>query len=261
MRLVSWNINSAKTKLEKNYVLEMVESYDIVSLNEIKTSRSVGLPGYVYDMDTTVGDQVWFKLMCIAGVLFGCCYGSAFSSIQAKLKQNENLNGFVLMGDFNACFGNTTYNLATCLGAQHLAYPEIPDHVRVANDNATAVFGLCVQEKMVILKNLRSPTHHFHIDLACRQGGQWTSELDVCIVSTNILNYSDSFEVNKSPSRPMPSDRAPISVDVQSSSVDVTYLSYRALAMLCCIIKTTVKTVMFSQFVFNLLIRRSLIML
>ena len=45
--IFSWNINSAKTKLEKQNVSEMLKHYDIISLNEIKTPLSVSYPGYV----------------------------------------------------------------------------------------------------------------------------------------------------------------------------------------------------------------------
>ena len=75
--------------------------YDIICLNEIKTNLPVLYPGYVsyisidrvnshrggtcvlikqylnkyvFDMDVSFVDQVWFKLSCIPGVLFGACY-------------------------------------------------------------------------------------------------------------------------------------------------------------------------------------------
>ena len=35
--IISWNINSVRTKLEKQNVYNLISQYDIISLNEIKT--------------------------------------------------------------------------------------------------------------------------------------------------------------------------------------------------------------------------------
>ena len=210
IRIVSWNINAVRTKMEKDGVLKMLQEFDIVSINEIKTPRCVSLPGYVsyisrdrnnphrggtcvfikhhlsqfvIDVDVSIVDQVWFKLSCATGVLFGCCYVpppdspyfsyASFSSMQAKLKTSEHHNGCILIGDFNARFGNSVCNLPVCLEMQHLSYPVIPDPVRVANDNASALFGICAEEKMVILNNLKTSQYHFPGDLTYRQGRQY----------------------------------------------------------------------------------------
>ena len=45
--IMSWNINSVKTKIEKRDVELMLNSYDIVCLNEIKTNLPISFPGYV----------------------------------------------------------------------------------------------------------------------------------------------------------------------------------------------------------------------
>ena len=163
IRIVSWNINAVRTKMERDGVLKMLQEFDIVSINEIKTPRFVSLPGYVSyisrdrnnphrggtcvfikhhlsqfvtDVDVSIVDQVWFKLSCATGVLFGCCYVpppdspyfsyASFSSMQAKLKTSEHHNGCILIGDFNARFGNSVCNLPVCLEMQHLSYPVIP---------------------------------------------------------------------------------------------------------------------------------------
>lgn len=46
LKLLSWNINAAKNKLENNDVQTILLSSDIVFLNEIKTSECVSLPGF-----------------------------------------------------------------------------------------------------------------------------------------------------------------------------------------------------------------------
>ncbi len=45
--ILSWNMNSVRTKLEKDSVRDLLYKYDLISLNEIKTSLQVSLPGYV----------------------------------------------------------------------------------------------------------------------------------------------------------------------------------------------------------------------
>lgn len=101
MKIISWNINGAKTKLEKDIVQSVLLEYDIISLNEVKTSLPVSLPGYlafrsnvnrsaerggttvlvknylanyVVSVQTDVSDQVWVRFRCIPKCLFGFCY-------------------------------------------------------------------------------------------------------------------------------------------------------------------------------------------
>lgn len=107
---------------------------------------------YVRDVDTSILDQLHFKLTCVTGVLFGCCYvpppDSPYSthvsldSMRAKLKISEYHNGVIVLGDFNALFGSTVLELPACLEMQQLLYPVIPDPVRVANENARALSGI-----------------------------------------------------------------------------------------------------------------------
>ena len=54
--IISWNINSAKTKLEKNIVSGVINQYDIICLNEIKTPLSVSYPGYVSIISREIGN-------------------------------------------------------------------------------------------------------------------------------------------------------------------------------------------------------------
>ncbi len=45
--IISWNINSVRTKVEKGNVRDLSCKYDLLSVNEVKTPLSVPLPGYV----------------------------------------------------------------------------------------------------------------------------------------------------------------------------------------------------------------------
>lgn len=47
MKIMAWNINGVKTKLEKECVHDLIRNYDVVSLYEVKTSLNVSFPGYV----------------------------------------------------------------------------------------------------------------------------------------------------------------------------------------------------------------------
>lgn len=101
LKIVSWNINAAKTKLEKYFVQKFLNDYDIVSINEVKTPLSLTLPGckcyesinvqeaqrggtavfvknfltsFIPSVDNSMPDQVWVHLSCMVGVVFGFCY-------------------------------------------------------------------------------------------------------------------------------------------------------------------------------------------
>lgn len=96
IKIMSWNINSVKTKTEKGNVLAMLNSYDIVCLCEVKTALQVSIPGfvcyssvdqtsahrggvcvfikvhlcqYVSEVDTSMRDQVWLKMQCTPGAV------------------------------------------------------------------------------------------------------------------------------------------------------------------------------------------------
>ena len=47
LKIISWNINGAKNKLENIQVYNFLSSFDIISLNEVKSSMYISIPGYV----------------------------------------------------------------------------------------------------------------------------------------------------------------------------------------------------------------------
>lgn len=47
VKIVSWNVNGVKTKLEKNCVQEFLLKNYIISLNEVKRALSVSFPAYL----------------------------------------------------------------------------------------------------------------------------------------------------------------------------------------------------------------------
>ena len=171
IKIVSWNIGGCKTKLEKRNVEEFLLRYDIVVLNEVKTSLHVCLPGYVsymsYNkncshrggttimltnaisrevtvMDTSVPDQVWFQLRTVPKVVFGACYvppsdspyftHGEFASMQERIMDNDRDYAYLILGDMNARFGGSVRRIVT---NNTYTYPYIPDDVNTPNDNAT----------------------------------------------------------------------------------------------------------------------------
>ena len=129
-------------------VQSVLLNYDIISLNEVKTSLPVSFPGYVSfksevrgsaerggtvilvkdylskyvtDLDINKEDQIWVQFRCVQKCLFGSCcipppdseYYSrdSFASIQEKLKTSE-CNEFCITGDLNARFGTSIRELA-----------------------------------------------------------------------------------------------------------------------------------------------------
>lgn len=100
LKIVSWIINGAKTKLEKRNVKDIFFEH-IIILNEVKTPLRVCLPGYIsftsYDkdsalrggitvisknflarevkrVDTSAHDQVWSLMQCVSRLTFGASF-------------------------------------------------------------------------------------------------------------------------------------------------------------------------------------------
>ena len=47
LKITSWNVNGVFTKLEKECVMRFLHNFDVICLNEVKTSLFVSLPGFV----------------------------------------------------------------------------------------------------------------------------------------------------------------------------------------------------------------------
>ena len=249
---MSWNINAVKTKLEKTNVYDMIKDYDVISLNEIKTPLKVSCPGYisltsrdmsnpsrggtcvliknqlisqVSDVDLSNPDQVWLQLKCLPGILFGFVYvpphdspyfsETSFSAIQEKLKTVSSVNECVIVGDINARLGKKLRELPDDLDINDLSYPTIPDQIQVANANANIIYSMCCEEKLAIVNNAKIENKHFNSKLTYKQGNIWTSELDLCIMSPNLLNRITNFNIIQDFS--LPSDHAPLSFTLQQS--------------------------------------------
>lgn len=111
----------------------------MISINEIKTSLPLSIPGYkcyksvqvqeahrggtavfiknyltpfITHMDESGTDQVWAQFSCVTGVVFGFCYippsdspyynHFSFSAIQEKIRSSGSDKEFVIIGDLNS---------------------------------------------------------------------------------------------------------------------------------------------------------------
>ena len=247
---MSWNINAVKTKLEKTNVYDMIKEYDLISLNEIKTPLKNYCPGYisltsrdmsnpsrggtcvliknqlisqVSGVDLSIPDQVWLQLKYLPGILFGFVYvpphdspyfsETSFSAIQEKLKTVSSVNECIIVGDINARLGKKLRELPDDLDINELSYPTIPDPIQTANTNANIIYSMCCEEKLAIVNNAKIKNKHFNSKLTYKQGRIWTSELDLCIMSPNLLNSITNFNIIQDFS--LPSDHAPLSITLK----------------------------------------------
>lgn len=260
--IISWNLNSIKTKIEKSNVSNIINQYDIVSLNEIKTPLSVSYPGYksiisrdignpsrggtcvlirnslstqVTNIDLSKPDQVWLQLKCQPCILFGFLYipphdspyynESSFSYIQEKLKGESTANSCFIIGDINARFGQKVKDLLPYLDLPNMSYPVISDPVVNSNTNANLMFSICCDERLLIVNNAKIGNEHFRSNLTYKQGSVWVSEVDICAISPSLVDRLRNFNVFQDLA--LPSDHAPISVELKMS-IDLSMLYDRA---------------------------------
>ena len=244
----------------------MLLGYDIICLNEIRTSLTVSFPGYVsyrssmrgpahrggtivflknamnnavIRVDTSIEDQIWIQFSFAPKIMFGFCYVPPFDSqyyshvsfsfIQEKLKSGCLVDKFILVGDMNARFGEYVKEMIHSMELPNgslYSYPLIPDPVYYPNENAYILSSICIECNLLVLNNLKVNNHHFISDKTFRKGREWISELDTFIVSENMLEYITDFHVVRDDS--LPSDHAPISMTLGISFIDVEDLEYRA---------------------------------
>lgn len=265
LKVISWNVNGVRTKLEKNVVVDMLKVYDVISLNEVKTQMPVLFPGYVSyksdvrgskerggtvvliknylfkdiaSVDTSVKEQVWLKFRSMPKCLFGFVYippsdseyysHDSFASIQEKLRTSDS-EEFCIIGDLNARFGTCIRDLPRDIGIQNhenYTYPVLPDDVRAPNENASILSSICEEPKMLVLNNLKTTVNHYMSKKTYKQGNEWVSELDVCLVSLPVVSRVAKFDVLRDCS--VPSDHAPIAVTLSKPNCNVDELNVRA---------------------------------
>ena len=122
----------------------------IISLNEVKSSLDISIPGYVsyksknvlgnaslrggtvvmirnhlanqvYNIDNSMIDQVWLQLKCFPSLIFAFCYvpptdstyfnHNLFSNIHDKMSDYKSYKNVCIIGNLNARFGNSVRNI------------------------------------------------------------------------------------------------------------------------------------------------------
>ena len=183
----------------------------------------------ILEADTSTPDQVWLSLSSVADVVFGFIYIPPRDSIyhsdvligaiqeKIKVKQDKSL---VLIGDINARFGTSVRNIKYDLSAPSnvVSYPSIPDPVPHPNYNGSLFLSLCADNNLIVVNNAKTINKHFQSKLTYKQGSTWKSEVDQCIISHNLLENIQTFNVLHNP--PLPSDHAPITVSLKPPSID-----------------------------------------
>jgi len=254
----SWNIHGINNKLDNNLTMKWLLNYDLVFLNEIKTSLSFAVPGYkvfVSDnsnphrggtallirnnladsitwMDNATDGQIWLKLSMLPEILIGGCYVppsdspyydiSMLANIEAQIMSNIN-SEFILIGDLNArCGKEVGLLLHTETEKVSCRYMQSCDDARVANQNGQHIIQLCKDSHALIVNNLQYGKQMFQGGLTFRRKNQWISEVDLCVLSHELIHSLSKFEINQDLS--LPSDHAPIGI-----AIDVLSLSHMKL--------------------------------
>jgi len=197
------------------------------------------LANYVYNIDIGIVDQVWFQLHCVPGVMFGACYippsdstyftPQTFANLHEKMSDyNENIE-FLILGDMNARFGSSVRNIplrSTTPDISLCTYPSIPDDIQSPNNNSFLLSSLCVDNKMLVVNNLQTPSRYFPSNKTYKKRNNWISELDTVVVSHKLIKCINEFTVHQTDW--LSSDHAPISIELQLPKINLEIMLSRA---------------------------------
>ena len=268
LRITSWNINGARNKLENTNVYNFLSDFDIISLNEVKSSMHISIPGYVsfkskhvtgaaalrggtvvlvknylanqvFNYDNSITDQVWFQVQCVPDTMFGFCYVPpadsqyfnhlSYVALHEKMLNFQGNTKFFIIGDLNARFGLRVRDIPLQSNnplINQCTYPVIPDETSAPNDNAYLLSTVCIDHNLLVLNNVKSPTKYFPSQKTFKRRNQWISELDTTVVSHELLNNLSNFTVHQNDW--LPSDHAPISIDLTYNRFNINCISSRA---------------------------------
>ena len=241
MTIISWNISGVGNKLDRRRTRDTLSNGDIIFLNETKTDRSFGIPGYytyrtegayahrggcavllrnylndqLVSMDICNDDRIVFELKCVPNVLFVAAYipptsspyfdTAAYAAISAIAREKDK-HTFVL-GDLNTRFGNSKGQF---LNDKMSTWSYVPCKDKIGSPNANARIAISSLNTLVLVNDLNTGSVNFPSDLTFRQSQTWISELDCCFISPELVTGIIDFSVNHDLS--LPSSHAPIAV-------------------------------------------------
>ena len=216
MSIGFWNINNVRNKLENEFVLEWLHRHDLVVLSETKTAKLAHIPGFipilaktenssrggvallvrsylssdVYNVDKSVNDQLWFSLTSVPGVRFCGAYITPSTSTYYSEADIANLQAksmgdakVVIVGDLNARMGTKVNELVS--DTDELSYAPIDSG---ENENGKKLLSILKDNKMVVVNNLSTSSRNFTSGLTFRMRKIWKSELDLCLMSREIVH-------------------------------------------------------------------------
>ena len=93
-------------------------------------------------------------------------------------------------------------------------------------DNAYVLSTICIDNKLLVLNNLKTPTNYFRSGKTYWKSENWILELDVSLVSCETISKVKSFCVHNMES--LPSDHAPVSIHVKVLHISIDCLYKRA---------------------------------
>ena len=214
---------------------------DIVLLCETHTNRKLTFPGYkaIYgvnenplrggvivfvkfhlakyltDIDTSEQDQVWFCFTFLPGVQFGGCYippsdstyysESNHANILSKCMVNPDIES-VVFGDLNSRVGAALGELSKLY--DNISYIPV-DKLQTPSDHGKKLLPIAKDGGLFFVNNLVYQGRYYKGNLTFRRKHNWISEVDVVMVSRNILPRIIDYHVDQN--LRFPSDHAPIS--------------------------------------------------
>ena len=181
---------------------------------------------FIYDIDRSVNDQIWFRLSFVPNVIFGGCYihpsdssyydEQCFSNILGKRLEHPERD-CILFGDLNSRLGPAIQTLVE--RDQFMKYRVI-DPVSNPNHNGNKLLGILRDCDLLIVNNLSFRDKHFYGHLTYRMRSRWISELDLFVVSRGVIDAVTEIAVNTSPN--IPSNHAPVSLSVSCGQLKST---------------------------------------
>ena len=248
-----WNINGVTNKLENDNVLAALMKYDFLWVAEIKSPINAHLPGYtayrnserymnhggicLYMKNSLVrfvssvrfdgDDAIWLNFSFQPDITFGAFYippedssyykPQLLAKLQSKLK--TEVETCIIFGDFNAkidCLSDLVVSKTSF---------RYPDQFQQRNNSHGAILkSICIDNDLLVANNLVTSTAKFDNGATYKYKGEWISQIDLSLISTELVNNIEQFNVNR---ESLPSDHAIIEVNLRIDT-DMENIASRA---------------------------------
>ena len=121
-----------------------------------------------------------------------------FASINALVIDSED--SFIIMGDMNAKVPNREILVKDYA---NMSFKPCKDN---CNFNGEVLQDMCAGCNLLLLNNLKYNEKQFSDQLTFRKKARWVSQLDVCLISTDLIDEVVALEINQDVT--LPSDHA-----------------------------------------------------